>query len=61
MISHQGNMVYALASSGFLPGDVEIANNTYRGALALPRYAEESLYSFELGSKKPVPTKTPCK
>jgi len=44
------NMVYALASSGFLPGDVEVAQSS-TGAPYPLKYAEETLNAFEVGSK----------
>jgi len=44
------NMVYALASSGFLPGDVQVASHN-DGSLYSRRFSEETLHAFEAGSK----------
>lgn len=44
------NMVYALASSGYLPGDVQVSSHN-NGSLFADQYNQETLNAFEIGSK----------
>ncbi len=46
-----GNMLYAAASSGFLPGDTFIATDIVNMVLVPSTYEPETLTSFEIGSK----------
>ncbi|MGU7771573.1 TonB-dependent receptor [Burkholderia sp. MR1-5-21] len=44
------NMLYGMVSTGFVPGDVQIVNDT-QGIPHAVRYSEEKLTAFEVGSK----------
>ncbi len=46
-----GNMLYASASSGFLPGDTFVATDIANSTLVIATYTPETLTSFEIGSK----------